>query len=89
MKTRSHEVSPSRIAADVDVGASVATDRSGGMCEEQELSASTLDSTCASVAAAVSPISQDSRACIAPPATFESSRTLSCDRDEANRTEMR
>ena len=24
----------------------------------------------------------------APPATFESSGTLSCDRDEANRTEM-
>jgi len=88
IKTRPHDVSPSGITADVDGAASGTTDRGGGMCEEQAaVSSSTLDSTYASIVA-VAPATQDSRACVAPPATFESFGTLSCDRDEANRTEM-
>jgi hypothetical protein len=87
VKTRPHDVSPSGIAADVDGSASGTTDRGGGICEEQAVSTCTLDSTYASMVV-VAPASPESRACVAPPATFESLRTLSCDRDEANRTEM-
>jgi hypothetical protein len=87
VKTRPHEMSPSEIAADVDGAASGSTERGGEMCEELAASTST-DSTYASMVA-VSPASPDSRACVAPPATFVSLRTLSCDRDDANRTEMR
>jgi hypothetical protein len=87
MKTRPHEVSPSGIVADVDRVAGASPEGSGGTCEEQEVSACTLDSTFASMAAPA-PVAQDSRACVAPLATFESNRTLSCDRDEANRTEI-
>jgi hypothetical protein len=87
VKTRPHEISPSAIVADVDGATSGTTERGDDICEEQAVSACTLDSTNASVVA-VAPITQESRACMAPPATFESSGTLSCDRDEANRTEM-
>jgi hypothetical protein len=87
VKTRPHDASPAAIGADVDGAASGATDRSGGMCEEQAVSTCTLESAYVSMAA-VAPATQESRACVAPPATFESSGTLSCDRDEANRTEM-
>lgn len=86
IKTRPHDVSPAGIAADVDGASSGAFDR-GGICEEQVASTSALDSVYAGMAA-VAPAAQESRACVAPPATFESFRTLSCDRDEANRTEM-
>jgi hypothetical protein len=86
IKTRPRDVSPSAIAADVDGAASGTTERAG-VCEEQAVSTCTLDSTYASMVA-VAPASPESRACVAPPATFESFRTLSCDRDEANRTEM-
>jgi len=87
VKTRPHDISPSGITADVDGAASGTTERSGDMCEEQAVSTCTLDSTYASVGA-VAPVTQESRACVAPPATFESFGSLSCDRDEANRTEM-
>lgn len=87
VKTRPHEVPPSEIAVDVDGVSSESTERGGGTCEELAVSTCTLDSTYASKVASA-PASQESRACVAPPATFESFRTLSCDRDEANRTEM-
>jgi hypothetical protein len=87
VKTRPHDGSPRGIAADVDGAASGYADRAGGLCEERAFSASMFDSTYAGMALAA-PIAQEGRACVSPPATFEPSRTLSCDRDEANRTEM-
>jgi hypothetical protein len=87
IKTRPHDVSPSAIAADGEGAPSGGADRSGGTCEEQAVSSSVFDSSYVSVAA-VAPAPQESRACFAPPATFESFGTLSCDRDDANRTEM-
>jgi hypothetical protein len=87
VKTRPHDVSPSGIAADVDGASSGDGERGGGTCEEQAVSSCTLDSTYASMTA-IAPTAPESRVCVAPPATFESFRTLSCDRDEANRTEM-
>jgi hypothetical protein len=82
MKTRPHEVATPGIAADVDRAASSGAERSGSLCEEQEVSACSLEPSYASR-------EQESRACVAPPASFESFGTLSCERDEANRTEMR
>ncbi len=87
VKTRPHEMSPSEIAADVD-GAAGSTERGGELCEELAGSTSTQGFTYASMVT-VPPASQESRACVAPPPTFESFRALSCDRDEANRTETR
>jgi hypothetical protein len=88
MKTRSHEVSPAAIAADVDRAVSAGADRSGSVCEEQQESACSFDPTYAS-RVAMAPASDEGRACVAPPASFESFGTLSCGRDEAERTEMR
>ncbi len=83
MKARPHEVVPSGIAADVDRSASAGADGSGRVCEEQEVSACSFDP------ALTGRVAQESRACVAPPASFESLGSLSCERDEANRTEMR
>jgi hypothetical protein len=85
---------PATIAADFtrDVRApSVVSAVSAGSdsCEEAEVNACTLDSAYASSTpvAPPPPIAGQDHACTAPLATFESS-TLSCDRDEANRSEM-
>jgi hypothetical protein len=87
MKTPPHDVSRSTIANDVDREASSASDRVGGVCEEQEVSACTLDSAYASMEP-IAPAVHERRASAAPLATFSSSGALWCDRDEANRTEM-
>jgi hypothetical protein len=88
VKTRSHDVSPGGIAAEVDRAVSSGADQSGSVCEEREESACSFDP--ASLGrVAMAPAPQESRACVAPPASFESFGTLSCDPDEANRTEMR
>jgi hypothetical protein len=87
VKTRPHDGSPSAITADGDGVSSGGAERSGGTCEEQSSSSYALDSSNAGMMAAA-PAPQESRACFAPPATFASFGTLSCDRDEANRTEM-
>jgi hypothetical protein len=83
MKTRPHDGAPSGIAADVDRAASAGAEGSGSLCEEQEVSECSLEPTYASR------VAQETRACVAPPASFESFGRLSCERDEANRTEMR
>jgi hypothetical protein len=85
VKTRPHAASPAGIARDADGAASGSEERAGGTCEEQR-GASAFEGY-----ASVAPVAAEGRACVAPPATFapEPSRTLSCDRDEANRTEMR
>lgn len=89
VKTRPHDVSPAGISADVDPAGSGSSE-GAGVCEDasedRRVSSSTLDFTYAGRVGAA-PASPESRACVAPPATFESFRTLSCDRDEANRTE--
>ena len=78
MKTRPHEVARPAIAADVDRAASAVRDGAGGVCEEQEVSACSLRLR-AREQAPMAPVAQESRACVAPPATFESFGTLSCD----------
>ncbi|MGD0525947.1 MAG: hypothetical protein ABSE49_12430 [Polyangiaceae bacterium] len=83
VKTRSHEGSPSTITADVESAGSGASER-GGVCEDQPFS---MDGREVSMMA-VPPAALEGRACTAPPATFASLGTLSCDRDEANRTEV-
>ena len=83
MKARPHEVAPSGIVRDLDRTASAGADRSGAVCEEPEESACSIEPAYASRAA------PETRACVAPPASFESFASLSCERDEANRTEMR
>jgi hypothetical protein len=83
MKTRPHEVAPSSIGPDVDGAESRGAERSRSVCEEQEVSACSLET------APAAKVAQETRACVAPPASFESFGTLSCERDEANRTEMR
>ena len=89
MKTRPHESSPSAIVADVEPGAGPIGEQGGGMCEEREISACTMDTSY--VRAAVAPIAHvaEDRSCAVPPATFASSGTLSCDDEEADRSEMR
>lgn len=88
MKTWPHEAAPARITADGDRAGSAGAETGGIVCEEQEESACSFDPAYAS-RVAMAPGAQESRACVAPPASFESFGTLSCDRDEANRTEMR
>jgi hypothetical protein len=83
VKTRSHEVSPSAIAADRESGGAGASER-GGVCEDLPFSMDGREVSLTTVA----PAALEGRACIAPPATFASLGTLSCDRDEANRTEV-
>lgn len=87
MKTRPHEVPRSTISDDVDRDSSAVRDRAGGVCEEREVSACTLDSAYASMAP-IAPAVHERHASAAPLATFASSGALSCDPDDANRTEM-
>jgi hypothetical protein len=85
VKARPHDVTPAGISANVEP-AGAGGSEGAGVCEDRRVSSSTLDF---SYAGMVGPTpAAESRACVAPPATFASSRTLSCDRDEANRTEM-
>ena len=87
MKARPHERTTAEITADVAPRmASVATDV-GGVCEEQQLSSSSGDSTCASVGVVTPPpVMPDSRTCETTLATFDPSANLSCDGEEGNRT---
>jgi len=98
MKTVPHAGAPATIAADVagDAGVSIASGATSDTCEGTEENACGIDPTCASgaVVAPVAPVAPiaaaapEGRTCDAPIATFESSSTLSCDRDEANRSQM-
>ena len=87
MKARPHERSTAEITADVVAPrmASMSTDV-GGVCEDRQMSSSSGDATCASVAVAPPPVVPDSRTCDAPLATFDPSRNFSCDGEEGNRT---
>lgn len=93
-RTRPRDVSASPgIASDVGVGATVAGEATGGTCEDEEVGSWTVDTRYAGTTryasvAAVAPVTVDSRACVAPPATFEEPAPLSCEREEANRSEM-
>ena len=84
MKARPRDGSPAEITADVDRRAFTAAEV-GGVCQEQAISSSAVDSTCASMTTAL-PVVPDSRTCDAPLATFDPSATLSCDGDEINRS---
>ena len=89
MKTRPHESSPSVIMADVEPAAGSGGEQGGGMCEEPEVSACTVDWSYVKVPVAPVAHAAEERSCVVPTATFASSRTLSCDGDEGDRSEMR
>lgn len=82
VKARPHDVSPAGVAVRAEGASFASEERAGGVCEEQEVCASALEGY-----ASVAPPTPERRACVAPPATFAPAGTLSCDRDEANRTE--
>ena len=89
-RTRSRDVSPAAITTDArptDALAAAAAEPRGGTCEEDDVGTWKLDRRYASVAAFPPVPAGEDRACVVPPATFEASRMLSCDRDEANRSE--
>ncbi len=87
---------PTTIAADVagDAGVSIASVETSAPCNHAEDNACGVDHSCASGASItpVAPIAPaappvpEARTCDAPVATFETSSTLSCDRDDANRS---
>lgn len=80
VKTRPHETPHPRIQREPErttQGAAAPTDVA---CEAPEESACSLESARSSPVTVV----DDERACVAPPATFASSSSLSCDDDEAN-----
>jgi hypothetical protein len=87
MKAHPREATRPGIVADVRAEAPLAAGPGVSLCEAQEASECAPETTCAASPTPPAPVVHDDGVCSSTPTTFASSATLSCDPDDAVRSE--